>query len=224
MSAWPSNYPYSDTTEYTDCGSTFSSSSSHSKATQYTRYTHYTDPQPDHYNMLANPPAGTFDLPCEFVGIGSCDVTFRYEDTEAWIEHIINQHLRNKLPNKALCWYCDDFWFDAKEQTQGDRRMNFQNRMYHIREHIANGKTANDIRPDFPMLEHLLRHNLISEGRYNEYRRYNEVPCPRSQMSHIYPPGYVPPERQQERERASRVIIDSEKEERRRRRHKNGRK
>lgn len=56
------------------------------------------------------------------------------------------------------------------------------------------------------------------------YQKSNEQPCPRSQMSHIYSPGYVPPERQRELERANRVYHDSEKDERRRRRYKSGRK
>ncbi|KAI2468257.1 hypothetical protein F4781DRAFT_432528 [Annulohypoxylon bovei var. microspora] len=202
-------------------GYAHSSSSNYTVATQYTNIV-----EEDPYNMYQDPPPGTYELPCEFVAMGSCDVSFHYNDTERWIEHIITQHLREKLPQKADCWFCNTFSFDARDpQVRNDRRQNFENRMAHIREHIAEGKTANDMCPDFHMLDHLLKHNLISEGLYNEIRRvYHELPFPRDQMKGIFKPNFVPPERRRQQERENEVLIDHKKEERQQRKNKKDRK
>ncbi len=202
---------YTDATQYTN-GSPYTGSS---PDTDYTRYTASTNGS--FYNMYPNPVAGTVILPCEFVGIGPCDVNFNYDETEAWIEHIIVEHLRDRLPAKAKCWFCDTYEFDVKSSVaRNDRRVNFDMRMYHIRDHIIDeGMTANNIRPDFHMLDHLYHHRLITEQRYHEARRWTEVPCPHSQIRHIHPPGYEPPERRRQRENANKVIINHDKDDRR---------
>ncbi|KAI0882520.1 uncharacterized protein GGS22DRAFT_45705 [Annulohypoxylon maeteangense] len=190
-----------------------STDSNYTVATQYTNYSE------DAYNMLQPPPPGTCPLPCEFVGIGSCDVQFHYEDTEAWINHIISDHLQNKLPQKVDCWFCNEYSFDSKDSRgpRGDRLANFYNRMEHIRSHIADGKTALDMVPDFHMLDHLHKHRLISEQRFNEIKRaYHGLPCPRDHMIGIFTSGFVPPERRQQAERSNMVQIDHVKEERQR--------
>ncbi|KAI4859530.1 hypothetical protein F4820DRAFT_158937 [Hypoxylon rubiginosum] len=214
--SYPPSYRSSSTAESTQYGSVFSDApsgySDHSVATQYTEYT-----GGDDFNVVYNPPAGTFVLPCEFVGIDNCDVAFNFDRTEEWIEHIITRHLHDRLPSKAVCWYCDDYHFDAKTTAQGDRRMNFQYRMEHIRGHIADGKTANDIRPDFHMLEHLHAHRLISDRRYNDVRQWCELPCGSSATNHIHPPGYVPPERRAQEYHSNKIVV---KPERRHRHHK----
>ncbi|KAI0842910.1 hypothetical protein F5Y06DRAFT_76436 [Hypoxylon sp. FL0890] len=154
---------------------------------------------------LPNSLPGTLVLPCEFVGLGSCDVTFNYDETEAWIEHIVTDHLRDKLPNKAVCWFCDTHIFDAKApEIQNDRLLIFRYRMEHIRKHIAEGKTVHDIRPDFHMLDHLHKHRLISEATYNQARRFHELP-----------------EHTRQQERSNRIVVDNRKEERQRRRNRN---
>ncbi|KAI6092686.1 hypothetical protein F4821DRAFT_108843 [Hypoxylon rubiginosum] len=213
------SYPYnsSNTTENTQYGSVFSATpsgySDHTVATQYTVA------EEDNYNnFVYNPPAGTVILPCEFVGLGSCDQAFEFDRTEEWIEHIITAHLHDRLPSKAICWFCDDFVFDARVTAQGDRRMNFQFRMEHIRGHIADGKTANDIRPDFHMLEHLRAHRLISDRMYNEVRKWCEVPCGNNGTAHIQPPNFIPPERQAQSYHDSKVVDRPE----RRHRHREG--
>ncbi|KAI1781159.1 hypothetical protein F4818DRAFT_436352 [Hypoxylon cercidicola] len=208
------SYSSSNATESTQYGSVFSAApsgySDYSVATQYTGYAG----DDEDYNLVHNPPAGTYLLPCEFVGYGSCDVVFNFDRTEDWIEHIITRHLHDKLPAKTVCWFCDDFPCDAKVTAQGDRRMNFQYRMEHIREHIADGKTANDMRPDYHMIEHLHAHRLITDRAYNQAKGYSEMPCGSSHTTHIYPPNYVPPEREKERYHKDKIVI---KEDRRRR-------
>ncbi|KAI1210450.1 uncharacterized protein F4807DRAFT_66895 [Annulohypoxylon truncatum] len=199
-----------------------STGSSYSVATQYTTYA---EEGPYDQNQYQLPELVPYALPCEFVGIGSCDVHFNFEDIEPWIEHIIRDHLQDKLPQKTVCWFCNDFYFDAKDpQANNDRRLNFHNRMEHIREHIADGKTANDIAPDYHMLDHLFKYRLISEGRYNEVRRWHGLPCPREHMKGIYKHGFVPPEKQRQAERSNMVQIDHDKEERQRRKGKKDKK
>ncbi|KAI0011691.1 hypothetical protein F4779DRAFT_615305 [Xylariaceae sp. FL0662B] len=164
------------------------------------------------------PAAAAPVLPCEFAGLAPCEETYHPEEIELWIEHIITVHLQDKLPVKAICWFCDEWTFDSRSrEVDDDRRLNFYNRMYHIREHIVGeGKTEHDIRPDFYMVEHLHRYQLISEKNYLRFKRWREkVP----QTRHIRNPNFVPPERLQQQEREKRVIINHDSRERRRRRH-----
>ncbi|OTB04151.1 hypothetical protein M426DRAFT_164088 [Hypoxylon sp. CI-4A] len=204
--ATSSQYTDSDTT-YSDAGST---------GTAYTQYT-----VADYDNSIGvfqnqNSVPGAFVLPCEFVGYASCSVAFNYNETDAWVEHIVADHLQDKLPGKAVCWFCDTYLFDAKASQINDRRMNFHFRMEHIREHILDGMTANDIRPDFYMLEHLNRHNLIPKAVYDYAKQYQEINLPPEHTMHIYRPDFEPPERQRERERSNRVTNDQRKEDRQR--------
>ncbi|OTA96690.1 hypothetical protein M434DRAFT_8638 [Hypoxylon sp. CO27-5] len=192
--------------------------------TVYTDGTEYTQASDFSQGGYYNPTPGTCVLPCEFVGLERCDVTFNYDETEAWIEHIIVNHLQDRLPSKAACWYCDAYLFDAKAPQVRDRRLNFHNRMEHIREHImSEGKTANDIRPDFHMADHLRHHRLISEATYNHIRRWREGSLRPEDMRHVYPHNYVPPERRVQQERSNRLLIDHSKEERQRKKEKKGR-
>ncbi|KAI0909114.1 hypothetical protein F4824DRAFT_420446 [Ustulina deusta] len=114
-------------------------------------------------------------LPCEFAGYTECDLVFELDDVQNWIEHIIVDHLREILPRKAICWFCDDYIFDSKRT--GDRRTNFEERMNHIRNHfLYEGKTAQDMRPDHHFNRHLRDHKLISEAGFNAVRKWDEVP------------------------------------------------
>ncbi|CAJ2514243.1 Uu.00g023620.m01.CDS01 [Anthostomella pinea] len=149
--------------------------------------------KPDIYHPVPVQTEAYHRLPCEFVGLASCDYSFDYDDTAVWIEHTIQVHLSDELPNKVLCWFCDEYSFDASHpDIEGNRRTNFYQRIRHIRDHFLNeGKTVEQIRPDFHMLEHLNRHGLITKAAYTKARRYCEVP----RVSGIYAPGYVPEER-----------------------------
>lgn len=158
-----------------------------------------------------------YNLPCEFYAIGGCEAFFEYDDTEAWVEHIIVDHLQDKLPKRIDCWFCTSYAFSTKDPgVNGDLRLNFQRRMEHIRAHVKDGKTANDMMPDFHMLDHLLKHDLISEGRYNEVRRWHGLPAPRDHLKGFYKPDFIPPERHRQTERSNMVQIDHNKEERQR--------
>ncbi|KAI0472450.1 hypothetical protein F4859DRAFT_105961 [Xylaria cf. heliscus] len=153
-------------------------------------------------------------LPCEFVGYGGCDHTFQLDDVESWIEHIISVHLEDKLPSKVVCWFCDNWIFDY--ENVGDRRQNFENRMWHIRDHILyEGTTAHDMRPDHFFNEHLYKHRLISEYVYNLVRRYTEVP----QGNWILPHNALPPDLENKNSRGEREYHNPIEEERKHRKH-----
>ncbi|KAI1107359.1 hypothetical protein F4804DRAFT_197722 [Jackrogersella minutella] len=213
---------------------TSSSSPSTAGSTAYTDSTGYSYAQStttnhtvsdNGFDNMADPEPGSYLLPCEFVGLGSCNRTFPYNDTDAWVEHIVTEHLCGRLPREADCWYCDAYHFDARHpQVQNDRRQNFYNRMEHIRTHIADGMNANGIRPDYYMAKHLHDHKLIPESTYRAVMIYNELPCSPDQLRHIRDRDFMPPERRIQQERSIMVPIDHGKEERQRRKKNKNRK
>ncbi|CAJ2511588.1 Uu.00g072130.m01.CDS01 [Anthostomella pinea] len=210
---------YSGGSSYATGSSGWSTSPSTTAETYAESVTTYTI-EPDTY-LPAPAQTGALSLPCEFVGLASCAYSFDQNDTAAWIEHTIQVHLHDRLPNKVLCWFCDEYSFDVSHlEVGGDRRLNFEQRMWHIRDHIMEeGKTAEQIRPDFHMLEHLDRHGLITKAVYTRAKRWREKVPP---VTGIYAPGYVPEERRVENERRNRVLVDHDKEDRHhRRRHRN---
>ncbi|KAI0601885.1 hypothetical protein F4775DRAFT_358528 [Biscogniauxia sp. FL1348] len=147
-------------------------------------------------------------LPCEFVGLTSCNAVFQLHDVRTWIEHIIG-HLEGKLPSKVHCWYCDGQVFDA--QGRRHLRANFEDRMQHICNHIrTEHRTAHDIRPDYHMLNHLHHYRLIPEEQYRLARDWKEAP----RCDGIMPPNYIPPPKQKQRELANRVVSNQDREER----------
>ncbi|KAI0445578.1 hypothetical protein F4803DRAFT_135803 [Xylaria telfairii] len=158
------------------------------------------------------------NLPCEFVGYSSCDQTFAMDDVENWIEHIISEHLQEKLPKRVVCWFCDEWIFDYK--TVGDRRVNFENRMWHIRDHFLDGMTAHRMRPDHHLNAHLQSFGLIPEHAYHVVRRYAEVP----QGNWILPHDSYPAEWEDKNARGEREYNSPLEEQRKNRknRHKSG--
>ncbi|KAI0857678.1 hypothetical protein F4860DRAFT_338366 [Xylaria cubensis] len=158
-------------------------------------------------------------LPCDFIGYGGCNQTFALDDVDSWIEHIIFTHLKGKLPEIAVCWFCDDYVFDSRKVD--DRRENFKNRMWHIRDHIIyEGLTAHHMRPDHFLNTHLHKYGLIPDDAYQVVRRYAEVPQP----DWILPHDGVPPDWEYRNSRGEYVVNDPLKEQRkdRKHRHKSG--
>ncbi|KAI0378307.1 hypothetical protein F5Y04DRAFT_153172 [Hypomontagnella monticulosa] len=198
-------------TGFSDAAST---SSGYTMTTQFTASTHGT------YHQAAT----TGVLPCEFVGLAGCDLTFHLDDTDSWIEHIYTEHLREKLPSKSICWFCDNFVFDSKaHEFQNDRPFAFHCRMHHIREHIMDGKTVQDMRADFHMIQHLRRHGLITEEMYQIAIKWTDLPLSREEVKHVQAPHFVPSERLIEQERSNRVYIDQGKDDRQYKKSKGGR-
>ncbi|ORY57434.1 uncharacterized protein BCR38DRAFT_478203 [Pseudomassariella vexata] len=111
-------------------------------------------------------------LPCELACWGICNKSFPIDQTEPWTDHIVEAHLKDMLPAKACCWFCDSTDFDATAPHR-DRRcwnfdppdlgVNFTMRMEHIREHIlTNATSVRRIKPDSCLLEHLNEHGLMA--------------------------------------------------------------
>ncbi|KAI1329215.1 hypothetical protein F5Y16DRAFT_397678 [Xylariaceae sp. FL0255] len=151
-------------------------------------------------------------LPCEFVGYAACDETFALDDVDSWVEHIKVEHLRDSLPTKLLCWFCD-FTFDYRN-AGGDRNLNFHQRMEHIRDHIATEDlTVRHMRPDHHMNNHLQALGLISDESYGFVARWSEVP----QGPNIFPHNAQIPDVLDNRYH-QRAVVESD-DSRRRRRH-----
>ncbi|KAI0872468.1 hypothetical protein GGS24DRAFT_436758 [Hypoxylon argillaceum] len=200
----PRHYSFSSTDSYANsyASSIFSRSSGASVSTVSAPDTVH-----GHY-----PAAG--GLPCEFIGYNHCEQNFALDDVENWIDHIITDHLQGVLPKKVVCWFCDDFLFDSKH-TAG-RRQNFNNRMWHIREHILiEGMSVHNIRPDHYFNAHLRDSGLISENTYLAVRRYTEVPQGNYVLSH----NAITPVQETRNRRQAYEYINPHDEERDYRRH-----
>ncbi|KAI0855502.1 hypothetical protein F4860DRAFT_32946 [Xylaria cubensis] len=208
-------------------------SSVSSQGSQYSTMSQYTvDSLFSHGSTASTSTSGTVpdrhiagfaagNLPCEFVGYGGCDQTFALDDVNSWIEHIVTVHLQEKLPKVVICWFCDDYTFDYKKA--GDRRVNFNNRMWHIREHILHERlTAHHMRPDHHLNTHLQKYGLVPEHAYHAVRRYTEVPQP----NWILPHDGVPPDWEDRNSRREYEVNSPLEEQRKHRkhRHKSGRK
>ncbi|KAK8039228.1 hypothetical protein PG993_007639 [Apiospora rasikravindrae] len=154
-----------------------------------------------------------YRLPCEYARLGLCNETFGPEETDFWEWHVGTLHLQDRLPPHCICWFCDQE-FSATDHN-GDERENFRFRLEHIRDHIIQGRlNAQDMRPDYFLLEHMYRNGLLEKVHYQLECSYTEGPT----ASGIVEYNYTPPERRRAKELESRVYHDNDKEERRRRR------
>ncbi|KAK8006395.1 hypothetical protein PG991_012692 [Apiospora marii] len=165
-------------------------------------------------HAVPNPPHNPqFILPCEFARLGLCNETFGPYETGIWEDHIVVDHFESKPPPHCICWFCDKEF--ASNDHHGDRGINFALRLEHIREHfLQDGLTAQQMRPDYFLLEHLHLHKLLPKELYQRECKRNEGP----RASGIVRHDYIPPERLRAKELESRVVHDNDKEERRRRR------
>ncbi len=152
-------------------------------------------------------------LPCEFVGLSRCEDSYALTEQKPWREHIVNGHFNNKLPAKCICWYCSAE-FDSDKTSDGDRKANFKKRMRHIYDHISTGgMTAWHMRPDYFVLKHLQKHELINQTEFDQGMRFQEAGL----TTRYEPPDFEYPETLAKQERAQLEPIDIRKEERDRR-------
>lgn len=112
---------------------------------------------------------------CEYCMFEECNRVFALDETDEWIDHHCD-HMQDTFPAVLSCWFCDDVQFVAANGR--DHRARFHARMVHIREHISLGTlTADNVRPDFHMIEHMRREGLISDGPfYHAAMGYSELP------------------------------------------------
>lgn len=153
-------------------------------------------------------------LPCEFAKYSRCRRTFPLTDLDQWMDHIIVDHLDHKLPNKCVCWFCDDISFDAEAQKT-DRLNNFFLRLEHIRDHFRDDHyTVDEIRPDFAFISHLHHHQLISDRMFHRTESWGESPAPTN--PDLYSHDFIPPKHTMLAQRAGEMIHDLTREDRRR--------
>ncbi|RDA92604.1 hypothetical protein CP533_0910 [Ophiocordyceps camponoti-saundersi (nom. inval.)] len=135
--------------------------------------------EPLHRQRLPVPDFSSTWLPCEFQKLSRCQERFAVEDVDAWIQHIVHDHLGGKLPAYCICWFCDRAEFRAGP----DRAENYRRRMQHIASHIRNeGKTAAEVRWDFHFLDHLHHHGLVSERVFQWATQQSELPPPKGMI------------------------------------------
>ena len=114
-------------------------------------------------------------LPCEFAGFTDCQATFRIDDLQSWATHIAVAHLAYQYPRVSLCWFCDEVQFDAVSDNEHIRKLVFMGRLAHIRQHFVDGPPG-PIRPDFYLLDHLKKCDLIGDELFEKAKEYNELP------------------------------------------------
>ena len=124
------------------------------------------------------PNLGNATYPCEFAGFTDCPQRFEIGEEEAWIHHIMGAHLQNILPNESRCWFCDHAKFVTRSNQFAAKQACFRQRMHHIAHHIREDVNIRGlrIRPDFELLDHLERHQLISAEIAAEAKLYSEMP------------------------------------------------
>ncbi|KAK3387216.1 hypothetical protein B0H63DRAFT_153182 [Podospora didyma] len=127
--------------------------------------------------QIAAGPAGgqdDFILWCEFCELKNCAQTFRGDDEAGWIAHHAD-HMGDNFPEQLMCWFCDHVPFVADRPTE--RRANFDLRMQHIRAHVFDEyQAAQQMRPDFFVVEHLHKHGRLDEDTFMHAMGYNELP------------------------------------------------
>ncbi|KAJ6440787.1 ketose-bisphosphate aldolase class-II family protein [Purpureocillium lavendulum] len=130
-------------------------------------------------------------LPCEFRNLSGCLREYSFDQVEQWIRHIKDDHLGHRFPGESRCWFCDE-QFVARSNRREDKSLAFHMRMYHIAGHLEIGLTAADIRPDFPLLDHLKEYSIIDEETFAWAKNQSEqMPRPRG-MTLVSPSGMPP--------------------------------
>lgn len=120
-------------------------------------------------------PSDSYMLPCEFANLTGCESIFQGDEKDEWMDHV-EGHLRSCLPQKLSCWLCFDFDFDANETSDGNRHLNLELRMRHIRDHIDHdGYSASTARPDPFVIKHLKVHKLVDSQTWHSIATRNVV-------------------------------------------------
>lgn len=116
-------------------------------------------------------------IPCEFVALGGCNQRFRLSEIRAWLNHVQGAHLRGHLPDETWCWFCDAT-FKTPLRRDAERETCFYQRISHIVGHLTNDTNVDHlrVRPDFPLLDHLAEHKLITQEAFDRAKNYSEVP------------------------------------------------
>ncbi|KXH41473.1 hypothetical protein CNYM01_04938 [Colletotrichum nymphaeae SA-01] len=143
--------------------------------------------------QIALPPSNNM-LYCEFQPWTGCREQFRLDDVDSWIRHTEDIHLKGAYPAACVCWFCDDFDFKVGQRCT-DPGENWSQRMRHIAHHMLHDAYRfEQRRPDFSLLVHLNRYNMISPQSFQQAINASEGP----RTQNVYPSGWRPPREEAE--------------------------
>ena len=149
-------------------------------------------------------------LPCEFIAYGPCEKTFSIDDEKAWVKHI-RHHLKDRLPQKTMCWFCDKRFKSG--QKNDERLATFKERMKHIRKHFKSEyrtplpTMVQRIRPDFDLLDHMKENKLIGNDMFQRAQTFREHP-----LIEVAPGDYKPEGVRRREAREEEVYFDQDQE------------
>lgn len=117
-------------------------------------------------------------LPCEYFVTGTCDETFGVEihSAQEWIYHTVG-HLDYQLPQKSMCWFCDDLVFDSQNYS-GNLQATFESRMWHIRDHFMQGYNQDHIQTGNLLPNHLHNPKMAARRNARQTKERREQPSP----------------------------------------------
>ena len=152
----------SSSSSQSDVSSLRSSLSSGTSASQIPR----TNPLLNLDEQIANMSLDyNYDLPCEFHFIG-CNVRFHPENFEAWYSHTTSHFLHHEPPPYSICVFCDEGNACFRADEDNDRYTTWRNRLLHITGHLADGKTLEDVRPDYFLIDYMRNLGLVTQHDY----------------------------------------------------------
>jgi hypothetical protein len=146
-------------------------------------------------------------LPCVFL---RCSVSFGINSTsrDNWYSHSLAHFGSVEPPIHSLCIFCNRAFSDR------DPWKSWQERMQHIGDHLENGKTIEQSRPDFALFKHLWHHGLLRETEYQHIISYTERPPVENLRPYNWVPKEVLERSNKDFETRNRVIIDQRSEDR----------
>jgi hypothetical protein len=149
-----------------------------------------------------------YELVCEFQFAG-CFLTFHPSQIHPYIKHSVSHFLRYGPPPRATCIFCDRIF-----ENHNDPLASWRRRMLHIVEHYRCGARAENMRPDFFIIEYLWKKRILSSEDYKWAIRHTE----RRDIDGLVDLGYITQEMRRKSEKDLEEKFDIDKEERQRRR------
>ncbi|KAH8811753.1 hypothetical protein F5884DRAFT_855091 [Xylogone sp. PMI_703] len=158
-----------------------------------------------------------YELPCPASDYIGCGLRFGANDVEHWIQHSVTHFHSYGPPPKSICSFCDNMNDRFDSAIDGTPQENWRNRMLHIRAHYALGELHENSRPDFFVLDYMMRIGAITLDDYQHAIKYSERPY----VDGLVDPDFESPLQKQvkrKQELRERVMHNLDKEKRQRRR------
>jgi hypothetical protein len=155
-----------------------------------------------------NPINYGYEYPCSF-GFAGCGMSYHPTRINDWISHEASHFLRHRPPPKACCTFCDRVF-----ENHTDRELSWSQRMNHIAGHFQRFERQEHPRPDFFVIDYMLKKGLLTAEEHKALTRYTERP----RCDGLVDIGYKTPEMRRKEEKSKEQRYDLEKEDRQRRR------